>query len=189
MEKFMAEVAPALREAVSKALPELSSDTKIRPASVKAAPRWYRLRQHHTALVETVVDPAITAIRASIMSVSARRRTRHHLRSQQHRRSRRSVGIARARAPAALHSQWWARHQRALDQRRWHRHQPRQNEHGEVLGQTTRRVRIGPGAGWTSPALEPYGWALTSTATTVVSTLVGWRQRVALAGSRASAWG
>lgn len=166
MEKFMGEVAPALREAAGKALPQLSADSAIRPTSVKAKRRdGIDYDSVPAALANTVIEPG------------------------DNRYPRLKSTYARGGAPGIIFEVTnTAEVAEALTFARSHAHLPlsiRSGGHGisgrstndggivinlgkmnaiEILDQTTRRVRIGAGARWmdVAAALEPYGWALSS---------------------------
>ena len=165
-EEFAQEVAPALREAVLRELPEASSGPEIRRADVRAKRRAGIDYDHVPAsLADTVIEPGDVGYA--------------HVRSTYFRGG--SPGIVfqvQNTEQVAL----------ALAFARSHAHLPlsiRSGGHGlsgrstndggividlsrmnaiEVLDQATRRVRIYPGARWmeVAAALAPYGWALTS---------------------------
>lgn len=166
MEKFMGEVAPALREAAGKALPQLSADSAIRPMSVKAKRRdGIDYDSVPAALANTVIEPG------------------------DNRYPRLKSTYARGGAPGIIFEVTSAAEvAEALAFARSHTHLPlsvRSGGHGisgrstndggivinlgkmnaiEILDQTTRRIRVGAGARWmdVAAALEPYGWALSS---------------------------
>ncbi|WBB65234.1 LLM class flavin-dependent oxidoreductase [Micromonospora sp. WMMD812] len=166
MERFAHEVAPALREAVDRQLPEPLPTTARRSVTVRAKRRpGIAYDQVPASLADTAVEPG---------DVGYPRVKSTYLRGG-------APGLVlRPRTPAEVAD--------ALAFAREHRHLPlgvRSGGHGisgrstndggivislarmndiEVLDESTRRVRIGPGARWmdVAAALEPHGWALTS---------------------------
>lgn len=166
MAQFANEVAPALREAVNRALPQPLAETTLRPAAVRAKRfRGIDYDSVPASLTDAVIEPGdvhygrvkSTYIRGGspgivfqvkntdqVVEALAFARLYPHLplgiRSGGHGISGRSTnrgGIV-------------------IDLSRLNRI--------EVLDETTRRVRIEPGARWmdVAAALAPYGWALSS---------------------------
>lgn len=166
IEQFMREVAPALREAVERELPELGSEPKLRSAAAKAKRReGIDYDNVPASLAETVIEPGDNAY------------------------SRVKSTYLRGGAPGIVFQvRNTAEVVEALAFARTHAHLPlsiRSGGHGisgrstndggivinlsklnaiEVLDETTHRVRVEPGARWmdVAAALAPYGWALSS---------------------------
>ncbi|MFC0507786.1 LLM class flavin-dependent oxidoreductase [Micromonospora costi] len=166
LERFAREVAPALREAVDRALPAPLPRTARRTASVRAKRRpGIAYDEVPASLADGAVEPGDIAYA--------------HVKSTYLRGGAPGL-VLRPRDPAEVAD--------ALAFARAHRHLPlgvRSGGHGisgrstndgglvislarmneiRVLDEATRRVRIGPGARWmdVAAALAPYGWALTS---------------------------
>ncbi|MFI7604986.1 LLM class flavin-dependent oxidoreductase [Micromonospora sp. NPDC049366] len=166
MARFAHEVAPALREAVDRALPEPLPTTVRRSVTVRAKRRpGIAYDEVPASLADTAVEPG---------DISYSNVQSNYLRGG-------APGLVlRPGTPAEVAD--------AVAFARAHRGLPlgvRSGGHGisgrstndggividlgrlntiEVLDEATRRVRIGPGARWmqVAAALEPYGWALTS---------------------------
>lgn len=166
MQQFANEVAPALREAVSREMPDTTAETNIRSASAKAKRRsGIDYDGVPAALAETVVEPG------------------------DNRYSRVKSNYMRGGSPGIVFQvRNTAEVIEALAFARQHTHLPlgvRSGGHGisgrstndggividlgkmnriEVLDEATRRVRIEAGARWMDVAetLAPYGWALSS---------------------------
>lgn len=166
MEQFAREVAPALREAVSRELPETLVASKIRRASARAKRRaGINYDNVPASLADAVIEPGDSSY------------------------SRVKSTYLRGGAPGIVFQvKNTAEIVDALTFARAHPHLPlaiRSGGHGisgrstnnggivinvskmntiEVLDEATRRVRIGPGARWmdVAKALAPYGWALSS---------------------------
>jgi len=166
MERFAREVAPALREAVERALPGAFSAAPVRRAAVRAKRReGIDYEAIPASLADTVVEPGDAGF-AGVRST--------YLRGG-------SPGLV-------LMVKNTEQVVDALAFAREHRHLPlsiRSGGHGisgrstndggivinlsrmnaiEVLDLANRRVRVGAGARWmeVAAALEPYGWALSS---------------------------
>ncbi|MCI0393633.1 MAG: FAD-binding oxidoreductase, partial [Chloroflexi bacterium] len=166
VEQFAGEVAPALREAVSRELPELGRGPEIRRTAVRAKRRpGIDYDAVPASLVDAVIEPGDTTY-ARVKSTYIRGG---------------SPGIV-------IQAKNTDQVVEALAFARAHTHLPlsiRSGGHGisgrstnnggividlskmntiEVLDPSTRRVRLEPGARWTdvAAALAPYGWALSS---------------------------
>lgn len=166
MEQFAKEVIPALREAVTRALPQPLSETAIRPTSV-------RVRRHQginydgvpASLADAVIEPG-DASYARVKSTYMRGGAPGIVF-----RVKNTDQIVEALAFANAHPDL------PLGVRSGgHGISGRSTNRGgividlgklnkiDVLDEATRRVRIEPGARWkdVAAALEPYGWALSS---------------------------
>jgi FAD/FMN-containing dehydrogenase len=166
MEQFAQEVAPALREAVNRELPEASLASNLRPASVRAKRREGIDYDHVPAsLAETVVEPGdfnyarvkSTYLRGGSPGIVFQVKNTHEVVE--------ALAFARAHAnlPLSIRSGGHGISGRSTNDGGIVINLSRLNTI-EVLDASTRRVRIGPGARWmdVAAALEPHGWALSS---------------------------
>jgi FAD/FMN-containing dehydrogenase len=166
MEQFALEVAPALREAVSRELPQLGAAPQLRSTAVRAKRRAeIDYDAVPASLVDAVIEPGDAAY-ARVKSTYMRGGS-PGLVFQVKNTDQVVEALAFARAhphvPLAVRSGG-------------HGISGRSTNNGgividlkklntiEVLDPLTRRVRIGPGARWmdVAAALAPYGWALSS---------------------------
>ncbi|HEU4323860.1 MAG TPA: LLM class flavin-dependent oxidoreductase [Roseiflexaceae bacterium] len=166
IERFAAEVAPALREAVARELPAVEGGAVLRRAAVRAKRRpGIAYDEIPAVLTNSAIEPGdFDYVRV------------------------RSTYIRGGSPGLVLPVKSTAEVVEALRFARAHRHLPlgiRSGGHGisgrstnnggividlshmntiEVLDRAARRVRIGPGARWmdVAAALAPYGWALSS---------------------------
>jgi hypothetical protein len=166
MEQFALEVAPALREAVNRELPEAFSVSRIRPAAVRAKRReGINYDSIPASLADAVIEPGDVGY-ARVKSTYMRGGSPGIIFQVKNTAEvSESLAFARSHAdlPLAVRSGG-------------HGISGRSTNHGgividlsrlnriEVLDKSTRRVRIEPGARWmdVAAALAPYGWALSS---------------------------
>lgn len=166
MEQFVREVAPALREAVQRELPEAFGGPEIRPAAVRVK-RHAGIDYDHvpTSLTDAVIEPGHAGY-ARVKSTYFRGGSPGIVFQVKN-----TEQVVEAIAFARAHSQL------PLSIRSGgHGLSGRSTNNGgividlsrltriEVLDESTRRVRIEPGARWMDVAatLAPYGWALSS---------------------------
>ncbi|MBV9790085.1 MAG: LLM class flavin-dependent oxidoreductase, partial [Chloroflexi bacterium] len=166
MEQFALEVAPALREAVSRAIPEAFTSPTLRRADVRAKRRpGIDYDRVPASLAGAVIEPGDIGygrVKSTYMRGGA-----PGLVLQVKNTGEVVEALAFARAhpdlPLAIRSGGHGVSGRSTNDGGIVIDLSRLNSI-EVLDQGTRRVRIGPGARWMDVAatLEPYGWALSS---------------------------
>jgi hypothetical protein len=166
IEQFALEVAPALREAVNRELPEAFSEPNLRRAAVRAKRRQGIDYDHVPAsLADAVIEPGdfgYSRVKSTYMRggspglVFQVKDTDDVVEA---------LAFARSHAdlPLAIRSGGHGISGRSTNDGGIVINLSRLNTI-EVLDQSTRRVRIGPGARWmdVAAALAPYGWALSS---------------------------
>lgn len=166
MEQFAHEVAPALREAVTRELSQPLSETAIRPTSVRA-------KRHEgidydgipASLADAVIEPG-DASYARVKSTYMRGGTPGIVfQVKDTEQIIEALAFARAHPdlPFGVRSGGHGISGRSTNRGGIIIDLGRLNKI-EVLDEVTRRVRIEPGARWmeVAAALDPYGWALSS---------------------------
>jgi FAD/FMN-containing dehydrogenase len=166
MEQFALEVAPALREAVQRELPEAFSAPEIRRAAVRAKRReGIDYDNVPASLADTVIEPGDTGY--SRVKSTYMRGGSPGIVFQVKNTDEVIEALAFARAhphlPLAVRSGGHGISGRSTNNGGIVIDLSKMNTI-EVVDQATRRVRIGPGARWidVAAALAPYGWALSS---------------------------
>jgi hypothetical protein len=166
MEQFALEVAPALREAVNRELPEAFSAPAIRRAAVRAKRReGIDYDQVPVSLADAVIEPGDSGF-ARVKSTYMRGGS-PGLVLQVKNRDEVIEALAFARAhphlPLAIRSGGHGISGRSTNDGGIVIDLSKMNRI-EVLDESSRRVRIEPGARWmdVAAALAPYGWALSS---------------------------
>jgi hypothetical protein len=166
IERFAQEVAPALREAAARELPNLGSTSKIRRADVRAKRReGIDYEGIPAALVDSVIEPGDTAyarVKSTYMRGGAPGLV---LQVQNVDQVVEALAFARAHPdlPLGIRSGGHGISGRSTNDGGLVIDLGKLNKI-EVLDEATRRVRVEPGARWmdVAAALEPYGWALSS---------------------------
>lgn len=166
LEQFAHEVAPALREAVQRELPEASSEPKMRRAAVRAKRRaGIDYDNVPTSLVNGVIEPGdsgywrvkSTYLRGGSPGIVFQVKNTSEVVE--------AIAFARSHAhlPLSIRSAGHGISGRSTNDGGIVIDLSKMNKI-EVLNQATRRVRIMPGARWmdVATALAPYGWALSS---------------------------
>ena len=166
IEQFAREVAPALREAVLRELPEAFSGPEIRRAAVRAKRRAGIDYDHVPAsLADAVIEPGDVGY-ARVKSTYFRGGSPgivFQVKNTEQVVEALAFARARPQLPLSIRSGGHGLSGRStndggivIDLSRLNRI--------EVLNESTRRVRIEPGARWmdVAAALAPYGWALSS---------------------------
>jgi Luciferase-like monooxygenase/FAD binding domain/Berberine and berberine like len=166
MEQFALEVAPALREAVNRELPEAFSHPEIRRAAVRARRRAGIDYDHVPAsLADAVIEPgdaSYTRVKSTYFRGGS-----PGIVFQVKNTDQVVEALAFARAypdlPHAVRSGGHGISGRSTNDGGIVIDLSKMNTI-EVLDESTRRVRIEPGARWmnVAAALAPYGWALSS---------------------------
>jgi alkanesulfonate monooxygenase SsuD/methylene tetrahydromethanopterin reductase-like flavin-dependent oxidoreductase (luciferase family)/FAD/FMN-containing dehydrogenase len=166
IEQFAREVAPALREAVNRELPEALDGPRMRRAAVRAKRREGIDYDHVPAsLADRVIEPGdfgfsrvkSTYLRGGSPGIVFQVKSTNEV----------VEALAYARShpalPLGIRSGGHGISGRSTNDGGIVINLSRMNTI-EVLDQATRRVRIGPGARWmdVAAALAPYGWALSS---------------------------
>lgn len=166
MEKFAQEVAPALRDAANRALPDAPFERPIRPASVKAKRREGIDYDHvPESLADAVIEPGDH--RYSLVKSTYARGGSPGIIFQVNNTQQvvEALKFARAHAylPLSIRSGGHGISGRSTNDGGIVINLSKLNSI-EVLDETTRRVRIGAGARWMDVAatLAPHGWALSS---------------------------
>ena len=166
MEQFALEVAPALREAVNRELPEAFSGPEIRRASVRARRRVGIDYDHVPAsLVDTVIEPGDVSyahVKSTYMRAGSPglvlqvQNTDQVIEALAYARSHTDLPLAIRSGGHGISGRSTNDGGIVIDLSLMHSI--------EVLDEATRHVRIEPGARWmdVAAALEPYGWALSS---------------------------
>lgn len=166
MEQFAREVAPALREAVNRELPEAFSGATIRRAAVRAKRREGIDYDHVPAsLADGVIEPGdagyprvkSTYLRGGAPGIVLQVKNTDEVVE--------ALAFARSHpnVPLAIRSGGHGISGRSTNDGGIVINLSKMNTI-DVLDKSTRRVRIGPGARWmdVAAALAPYGWALSS---------------------------
>lgn len=166
IEQFALEVAPALREAVSRELPQTLTGPRIRRATVRARRREGIDYDHVPAsLADRVIEPGdfgysrvkSTYLRGGSPGIVFQVTTTDEVAE--------ALTFARSHPalPLSIRSGGHGVSGRSTNDGGIVINLSRMNAI-EVLDQPTRRVRLGPGARWmdVAAALAPYGWALSS---------------------------
>lgn len=166
MEQFALEVAPALRDAVDRELPDGLTGTPIRRAAVRAKRReGISYDDVSASLADAAIEPGdvgYSRVRSTYMRGGSPGIV---LQVQNTKEVVDALAFARSHPelPLAVRSGGHGISGRSTNDGGIVISLARMNAI-EVLDQSTRRVRIEPGARWmdVAAALEPYGWALSS---------------------------